>query len=214
MLPVAVCLVALAALLVAESVDSKSGRAAAKLAASSAFVWAAIEWGAADSAYGQLLLLGLVLCWLGDAFLLPAGQTLWFQLGIGSFLLAHVAYAVAFAGLALEPRMLAASGAVVGIGAWWVLRWLRPNLPGAFRIPVLAYIAAISLMVVVALGAVGAGAPWALGIGAVGFALSDLSVARDRFVASGFFNAAWGLPAYYLSQLALAYSISQVLPAG
>jgi len=31
-------------------------------------------------------------------------------------------------------------------------------------------------------------------------------VARDRFVAQGFINRAWGLPMYYGGQLLLAYS--------
>jgi hypothetical protein len=57
---------------------------------------------------------------------------------------------------------------------------------------------------------VAGGGPALLGLGALGFALSDVSVARDRFVSSGFVNSAWGLPAYYLSQLALAYSATQV----
>lgn len=210
MIPVIVCLLACAALLFAEHRDSQLGRAVAKLTASSAFVWAALAWGAVETPYGQLMLVGLVLCWLGDAFLLPAGQNLWFQLGIGAFLLGHLAYAVACSQLSLEPIPLLVSGTVVGVGAWWALRWLRPHVPADFRRPIVAYIGAISLMVVFATAAVVGGGPLALGIGAVGFALSDLSVARDRFVAEGFVNAAWGLPAYFLSQLALAYSVSQI----
>ena len=60
-----------------------------------------------------------------------------------------------------------------------------------------------------AIGAVADQGPLWIGLGAVGFAASDLSVARDRFVRAQFVNAAWGLPAYYLSQLALAFSIGQ-----
>jgi hypothetical protein len=49
-------------------------------------------------------------------------------------------------------------------------------------------------MVVVALAAVGSGGSAVLGIGAVGFAASDISVARKRFVSGGFSNSAWGYP--------------------
>ena len=40
------------------------------------------------------------------------------------------------------------------------------------------------------------------------FYLSDLAVARDRFVSPGFANALWGLPLYYVAQLLFAYSAS------
>ena len=44
-------------------------------------------------------------------------------------------------------------------------------------------------------------------LAAVAFFCSDLSVARDRFVAPGFANRAWGLPLYYAAQLAFAWSV-------
>ena len=213
MLPVATCLLALFALLIAESSDSRVARAIAKLTASSAFVWAALEWGAAQTPFGQLVLVGLLFCWIGDALLLSTGQTLWFRLGIGAFMLAHLCYALAYARLPLEPVPLVACAALVGLGAWRSYQWLGPHLPSGFRGPVIAYIAIISLMVGLAGASVIGGAPTLLGIGALGFALSDLSVARDRFVAAGFLNAAWGLPAYYLSQLAIAYAASHVTHA-
>jgi len=40
--------------------------------------------------------------------------------------------------------------------------------------------------------------------GALMFLVSDLAVARDRFVAQGFINRLWGLPLYYAAQLVLA----------
>ena len=43
--------------------------------------------------------------------------------------------------------------------------------------------------------------------GAAMFYLSDLAVARDRVVSSGFWNKAWGLPLYFGGQLFLAASI-------
>lgn len=214
MLPIAVCIFAFLALLVAERIDSTAGRAVAKLTASTAFVWAAISWGALGSSYGLVMLLGLLLCWLGDALLLPAGQTLWFQLGIGAFLLGHVAYAMAFVGLGTGLGVLLGASVALGVFAFTVLRWLWPHVPGEFRGPVVSYVLVISAMVVTAIAAVGGGAPMILAVGAVGFAASDISVARERFVSSSFLNSAWGLPAYYLSQLALAWSVAAVPPIG
>ena len=43
--------------------------------------------------------------------------------------------------------------------------------------------------------------------GALLFYLSDLSVARDRFVAPGFANGLVGLPLYYAAQLVLASTV-------
>jgi len=39
------------------------------------------------------------------------------------------------------------------------------------------------------------------------FAASDISVARDRFVAPAFINRAWGLPLYYVAQISFALSV-------
>ena len=44
--------------------------------------------------------------------------------------------------------------------------------------------------------------------GAVLFFLSDLGVARDRFVSPGVWNRAVGLPLYYGAQLLLAASVA------
>jgi uncharacterized membrane protein YhhN len=41
--------------------------------------------------------------------------------------------------------------------------------------------------------------------GAVLFFVSDVAVARDRFVEPSWKNRAWGLPAYYAGQLLLAW---------
>jgi uncharacterized membrane protein YhhN len=79
-----------------------------------------------------------------------------------------------------------------------------------------AYIAVISVMVVAAAGTYAlAGNGW-IPLGAVGFYLSDLSVARDRFVKEEFLNRIWGLPLYYAAQVALAWSIQaeRILTAG
>jgi uncharacterized membrane protein YhhN len=154
------------------------------------------------------VLLGLSLCACGDLLLVPRGAAAWFVLGIAAFLAGHVAYAAAFLSQPLAPLALGAAAVAVALGIWRTHAWLAPHLPADFRWPVRVYVVAIGAMVALALGAVGAGAPIAAGAGAVGFMLSDLSVARERFVAPSFANSAWGLPLYFGSQLLLAWSAS------
>ena len=207
MLPVVCCAAAVAALLLAEHRGSRRGVWLAKPVASACFLWAALAWGALDDGYGRLVLLGLVLCAAGDVLLIPREKPASFQAGIASFLLGHVAYAVAFVGLGLAAVAALGAALVMALVAWRVLGWLLPHAPGDFQLPVKLYVAVISAMVVCAVGSAGAGASALVPAGAIGFALSDLAVARDRFVAPGFVNGAWGLPLYYAAQLLLAASV-------
>ncbi len=204
--PIVVCISAVACLLVAEWADAKLARAAAKMSAASAFLGMALVCGALESSYGQILLSGLVLCWIGDACLLSPGQSTGFRIGIAAFLLGHLAYAIAFYRLGLDPTVLLIAAVVLSGLAAITLRWLQPRVPHDFQIAVVCYIAVISIMVATSIGAVAAGAPIFLAAGACVFAISDLFVARERFVSSGFINAGLGLPSYFGAQMLLAYS--------
>lgn len=207
---IAATAVAVIALVLAERRASVLPRAVAKLAASSGFL--AVAWlaGAADSPYGLAILVGLVLSWIGDAFLLSAKRGP-FLAGLGGFLLAHVAYVVAF--VVVGPSAVWTTLALVPLVGVAVLvwRWLRPSLDPGMVGPVGAYVVAITAMVALSFGAYGAGGRVgvvAIPAGAIAFFLSDLSVARDRFVAPGWSNRAWGLPLYYLGQILLASSVA------
>ena len=195
---------AVAALLWAELKSSRLGVWLIKPVASTLFVITALLAGALASSYGRLILLGLLFSWLGDVFLIPKRQ-LFFIAGLGSFLLAHVAFSGAFLQQPLEvlPLTLAATATVVI--AIIILRWLWPHLTHNFRPAVVSYLAAISLMVVLATGTMAA-AGLQLAIGAVMFAVSDIFVARDRFVSPSVANRLWGLPLYYAAQLIFALS--------
>ena len=210
MFQVGLSILFVAALLAAERAESRAVAGVAKLGASSCFVWAAVASGALDSSFGLAMLSGLALCWLGDALLIPRGQGVPFQLGIGAFLLGHVTYAVAFWFLAIDTVALAVAAVLLAAGVVALQGWLGPHVPSDFRLPVRLYTVVISAMVAVSVAVVAAGAPLSLALGAIGFAASDISVARDRFVAPGFVNGAWGLPLYFGSQLMLAFSIARV----
>ena len=181
-------------------------RFAAKPIASVAFIVAGVDRGAFDSNYGRVLFVGLVLAALGDVFLLGSTR-LMFLAGLVSFLLGHVAYVLAFLTLGADIWWVAGGFVLVAALAMLILRWLRPHLDPDMTTPVLAYVAVISLMVVVATGVVGNGAtPWIL-VGAIGFFASDLAVARNQFVTESITNRAWGLPLYYASQFVLAWTV-------
>ena len=175
-----------------------------KITASAAFVALGFARWAPGDTVGAWLVAGLVLCAVGDFCLLYDRS---FDLGLISFLLGHLVYVAGFrealpmgrwSVLVLAPMVLA------GIGA---LTWLWPHL-GRRRTSVAAYIVAITAMVWGGVSATGAGAlPWLAAAGAVLFYLSDLAVARQRFVHPSFINRVFGLPTYYGGQLLLALII-------
>ena len=88
----------------------------------------------------------------------------------------------------------------------FTLRWLDPHLPPDMRVPVRVYMVVIAAMVAAAVGTSAASGDLRIAAGAIAFAVSDLSVARDRFVRPSFTNVAWGLPLYYVAQVVLAFA--------
>ena len=176
-----------------------------KMAASTGFIGVAVSVGAGDSVYGRVVLGALALSWLGDLLLSYESRTA-FLGGLVAFLLAHLAYIVAFAIRGIDGTWVVIAGIVVAITAVFVWRWMERGLDRSMRAPVAAYVLIISVMVVAAFGTMGAEADPKIGIGAVAFFLSDIAVARDQFITPGFANRAVGLPLYYIAQVLLALS--------
>jgi uncharacterized membrane protein YhhN len=125
------------------------------------------------------LVLALVLSACGDFFLALKDQARFFVPGLASFLLAHVAYTLAFWPHAGVPSMSALAAIVATAVAAGILIGLLTPALGHLRIPVYAYFAVI--MVMVALALLAAKAPWYLGAGAVIFAISDSLIAIRKF---------------------------------
>jgi uncharacterized membrane protein YhhN len=203
-LPVLVCAALVAACLVAEHRASQRGLWLAKPLASAAFLWAAFSWGALASPFGRWLAAGLVACALGDVLLISKSAPRAMHAGMLAFGIGHILFTAAFVGSGLVPAATLVAGAASLALGCWVWRWLRPHLGLEDRRAVLPYLVVIAAMLSCALGAAAGGAPRAAAAGAVLFALSDLAVARDRFVARSFASTLWGLPAYYAAQLLLA----------
>jgi uncharacterized membrane protein YhhN len=177
-----------------------------KAAASTAFISTALAAGALDSPYGRWVLVALCLGWIGDVSLVSAART-WFLIGLIAFLLSHLAYVGAFAAAGMELWITAVALAALAVPAVLIGRWLWPHLPTEMQGPVAAYIVVISVMVAAAAGGVADAAPMVALPAALAFYLSDVSVARDRFVEPSFTNRLWGLPLYYAAQIMFALSV-------
>ena len=176
-------------MLLAEYRNSRIGVWVAKPVASSGFVAAGILGEAAQTAYGRWVLTGLVLSMLGDVLLIPRGRESIFRLGVLSFLLGHVSYSVAFAGLSPDG-VATAVAAVVFIGAGlFIARRLAGHIPAGLAAAAYAYMLVITVMVVLAGGAAATTGHTAIFVGALAFYLSDISVALDRLVDA---IVAWG----------------------
>ncbi|MFW5777416.1 MAG: lysoplasmalogenase [Spirochaetota bacterium] len=214
-IPLATMLVALAFLLRAEFRPDQRRIWIFKPIASISFiaigvVGAATAADASDEAYRVAILVGLVLCAVGDVFLIPADNKRAFTFGLVSFLLGHLAYSLAFI-LVSAFQWVDLLVAVPLIGVIAVLyRRFTPNL-GSMRVPVAAYMVAISFMVsrgaaVVLSGGVALTGAWlALG-GALAFYGSDVMLAWNRYATAYRLNRL-NLVLYYGGQAAIAASV-------
>jgi uncharacterized membrane protein YhhN len=153
-----------------------------------------------------LLIVALALSALGDAFLAHEGEAA-FLGGLGSFLAAHIAYAVLFIvsgpgfADASVPGLLAMVVFGVGMGTLMVRK------AGALALPVAAYVLAISVM---GLGGVTLGGLVLLG--AVLFMASDAILGSEKFLMSEASSlrrltspAVWVL--YYAGQLLITLGL-------
>jgi uncharacterized membrane protein YhhN len=213
---IGITFVGLIAVLAAEHAGQQLPQWVAKPLASAGFVaFAAIAAvRVADdptlAGHARWILVGTVLSWAGDVLLIPKKTSRAFLLGLVAFLAAHVAYAGAFLALGVPDARAWWIALPLAVVAAVILRWLWPRLDRRFRIAVPAYMAVISTMLACAVAASPRPGGWAIAAGAGLFYLSDLFVARNRFVAPGFVNRAVGLPLYYTGQWLLVVSILTV----
>lgn len=205
---VLLCAVGLAVCLLGEWRGRIVERGVGKLVASLAFVGAGVDAGLPEGVVGGAwLLAALVLSFVGDMVLLSNVRR-WLLAGMIAFLLAHLAFIGFFLALGVAGGGVAAGLAGMGALLVWVWPRLAPHT-GSLKVPVALYMLAISGMVAAAAGAT-ADAPGRRGLlaAAVLFALSDLFVARQRFVQAEPRNRFIGLPLYYAAQLLFVASMS------
>jgi len=175
--------------------------AIAKTFASLGFIGAAISAGALSSLVGQMLFIALVWSFIGDVLLVLRGSRIAFMFGIAAFLMAHLGYVMLFRLRGIDMSAFLIAFAAFALVAFFVWRWLAAHVAGAMRVAVAVYIAVITLMVACAVGTVVA-VPGSLLplVAACLFWLSDIAVARQRFVQRSFWNRAVGLPLYFAAQ--------------
>lgn len=181
-----------------------------KPAATLAIIGWAWRRGADTPGLRRWVLAGLMLSLVGDIALLWPQQG--FLPGLVSFLLAHLAYLVAFT----RERRLAdwwPAFALYAVVAGAVLALLWPGVPAALRLPVAVYVVALASMAAQALvlwrrsgPAASPGARRArwLAVGGALFLLSDALLATNKFAAPLPLSSLWILASYWSAQWCIA----------
>ncbi len=168
----------------------------------------ALSLANSEPVYRRWIIIGLLWSTLGDIMLMLPGD--YFLHGLLSFLVAHLAYLVAFT---RRERMFASAApfVVYALVAVAVLACLWEGIPAAMRIPVVIYVVALGAM------AAQAAAIWSLrrdrasALAAVGGALfmfSDSLIAFNRFGEPFEASRVLVLASYWLAQWLIARSIA------
>lgn len=170
-----------------------------------AFAW---PRGADRPRARRWVLAGLFCSLAGDVALMWPQQG--FLPGLVSFLLAHLAYLVAFTGVA---RLAARRGPFVAYAlvAGTILAGLWPGVPAALRVPVLAYVVCLAAMAAqaavlwsVARGGADERRAATLAIGGALFVASDALLALNRFALPLPAAGLWILVPYWAAQWCIA----------
>ena len=173
--------------------------------------------GADEPSARRWILAGLVLSLVGDVALLWPKEG--FLPGLIAFLLAHLAYIVAF-----HARVRFAARwqpfALYAVIAALVLTVLWPGVPAALRVPVLLYVVCLASMAAQAAvvwlsmrGMAGERLAWSGAIGGALFLLSDALLAANRFATPLPLSSLLVLGSYWAAQWCIAGSLRERAPA-
>lgn len=195
------------ALLIAELREDRRAQFFFKPLAAMVFVLLALQFGALESIYGKTVLVGLIACALGDMFLLSRKSQNLFKIGITFFALGHILYTIAFGsqfdGLDIISYAIIS---VTSLSALMFFLWLKPKLVKGMSGLTFIYIIIITLMIAASLGRFNYYLKYAAPLAAIMFAISDMFVARDRFVKYNPKNALAITPLYFGAQALFAFS--------
>ncbi len=189
--------------------DNQKSAMLTKTILSSLFVITVLIQPHLISGYYNFLLAGLVFCLLGDIFLALPQKGMFFA-GLAVFLTGHVLYVFGFLRVT-EIGQWVGIGSLVIIAVGGLVYFRLRTYLRHMKIPVIFYMIVISVMLAGAwavfgdCGLAGSGRIMVFA-GAFLFYLSDLFVARHRFVEEEFSNRLIGLPLYYTGQFLLAFS--------
>lgn len=178
-----------------------------KMVASTSMVSIVITGDPLLDGYSMFVVAGLLASWIGDLALSFTGQRS-FLAGLAAFALAHGLYTAGFfARSPMDLVAVTASGVIMALTAAAILRWLAPYAPEQMHLPVAVYVGIISVMVVASFGTSGTLPDPRIPTAAVLFAISDVFVARNKFVSTTLANRVAGLPTYYAAQVLFAVTI-------
>jgi uncharacterized membrane protein YhhN len=171
-------------------------------------------WFAADrDKRTNTVLLALLFSWLGDVFLLLQSlDELFFMVGLGSFLVAHIFYIRCYQQFQAEDTSRALTGVqrfrfsipiiLAGTG---LITVLYPHL-GALKIPVIVYALVLMLMALNALfrfGRTNSSSFTAVFLGAILFMISDSLIAINKFLTPVSEGGFWIMLTYIAAQFLL-----------
>lgn len=174
--------------------------------------------GEPNTYYSTLVILGLCFGFIGDVALAyrevqPNRADIAFKVGLGSFLVGHIFYAIVFAIVAAKVTFLQIG---IALGLYVVLLIVQGFVTlnfGKMKLPVYLYGAVISIMVAFAIGAAAYAPSLQTGLilaGGVLFLVSDAILAVIYFGKKENQPTslrAFNLSTYYLAQILLAISI-------
>lgn len=188
-----------AGMLIARSTDHGDAARIFIYLASTSYIAVALLAGAHRTAFGRLVLIGVICCWIGD-IVGPKN----FLAGAMAFLVGHIFFIPAFFVRGVTRSNVLLGLVIYAIVSAAALAWIGPQVPPEERPVIFTYTAIIGLM-----GGISVGtwrADWTLPVGAGVFYISDLFLAQTAFLDGGSINTILGYPLYYLAVLILAYS--------
>jgi uncharacterized membrane protein YhhN len=212
---VVLAIILLSVLLYFENKQQIKGLLPTKTLLSSLFILTALLQPHPMLRYYHFMLAGLLVCLAGDVLLALPREKM-FLWGLIAFLLGHVFYIFAFLNITRSGPWTWMGTLIILIVSSGIYFKLRPHL-GTMKIPVLCYCMVISVMLAGAWSIFadsGLTRPGRMMVfsGALFFYISDIFVARDRFLKKEFFNRLIGLPLYYAGQFLLAFSVGLLRP--
>jgi len=161
---------------------------------------------------------GLFFAWLGDLFLIKNNDT-FFLIGMCSFLLTHIIYAISFYNIrpisfSKSYQSLIAALFMIGISIPFYL--LLEGYLGAFKLPIIVYMIAISAMVIFATNILQSVTKRSLAVnffipGAILFVLSDAILAVNKFYLMESFLNVVVILSYGYAQALIAEGFCKIL---
>lgn len=173
-------------------------------------LWIAVfNWRTFKKSYALWICISLLFSLVGDVALLRPAQH--FLSGLAAFLVAHIAYLVAFTRDAKFPARFPICLAYILVAAI-LYCVLLPGLPGALRLPVALYAILLASMAGQAMGRWSVRRShytWLAAVGALLFLLSDALLSIDRFRSSLPHASLLILPPYFVGQWLIALSTGE-----